>query len=48
MNSSETSSKHQWNANEDGNLVESLLDITNSGRWKADNGTFRSGYLQKS
>ncbi|PON69808.1 Myb/SANT-like domain containing protein [Parasponia andersonii] len=39
--------KHQWTALEDSKLVECLLDITNSGKWKANNGTFKHGYLQQ-
>lgn len=39
--------KHQWTALEDSKLVECLLDITKSGKWKANNGTFKNGYLQQ-
>lgn len=38
--------KHQWTAVEDRALVESLLDLVNNGKWKAENGTFKPGYLQ--
>ena len=37
-------SKHTWTAFEDEKLVESLLELVHSGRWKADNGSFRPGY----
>ncbi|XP_062088344.1 protein ALP1-like [Humulus lupulus] len=39
--------KHQWTTVEDSKLVECLMDLTNGGRWKADNGTFKPGYLQQ-
>ncbi|KAL5552611.1 hypothetical protein UlMin_040012 [Ulmus minor] len=39
--------RHQWTSIEDSKLVECLLDLTNSGRWKADNGTFKPGFLQQ-
>nr|CAD1827961.1 unnamed protein product [Ananas comosus var. bracteatus] len=39
--------KHQWTKQEDEKLIECLLELTTSGNWKADNGTFRSGYLQQ-
>ena len=37
--------KHQWTALEDSKVVECLLHMANSGKWKADNGTFKPGYL---
>ncbi|KAL5553401.1 hypothetical protein UlMin_040802 [Ulmus minor] len=39
--------RHQWISIKDSKLVECLLDLTNSGRWKADNGTFKLEYLQQ-
>ena len=39
--------KYQWTSVEDSKLVESLLDLANSGKWKTDNGTFKSSYLQQ-
>lgn len=39
--------KHQWTKQEDEKLIECLLELTTSGNWKADNGTFRNGYLQQ-
>nr|CAD1825870.1 unnamed protein product [Ananas comosus var. bracteatus] len=39
--------KHQWTKHEDEKLIECLLDLSNSGQWRADNGTFRNGYLQQ-
>ena len=37
--------RHQCSSIENSKLVECLLDLTNSGRWKANNGTFKPGYL---
>ncbi|KAK3211432.1 hypothetical protein Dsin_016138 [Dipteronia sinensis] len=39
--------KHQWTSVEDSKLVECLVDLTNCGKWKADNGTFKPGFLQQ-
>ena len=39
--------KCQWTKLEDEKLVESLLELVHSGRWKTDNGTFRPGYQQE-
>ncbi|XP_062080595.1 uncharacterized protein LOC133785364 [Humulus lupulus] len=39
--------KHQWTSIEDSKLVECLLELVNSGKWKADNGTFKPSYLQQ-
>nr|CAD1822766.1 unnamed protein product [Ananas comosus var. bracteatus] len=39
--------KHQWTKHEDEKLIECLLDLSNSRQWRADNGTFRNGYLQQ-
>lgn len=38
---------HQWTSIEDSNLAKCLLDLANSRRWKADNDTFKPGYLQQ-
>lgn len=46
QSSSVSGKKHQWTALEDSKLVECLLHIANSGKWKANNGTFKPGYLQ--
>jgi len=45
--SSSSVSKHQWTSAEDAKLVECLLDITTSGKWKAETGSFKPGYLQQ-
>ena len=34
----------QWTAREDEKVVEALLEIFHSGKWKAENG-FKPGYL---
>ncbi|KAK2659316.1 hypothetical protein Ddye_005849 [Dipteronia dyeriana] len=39
--------KHQWTSVEDSKLVECLVDLTNCGKWKADNGTFKPDFLQQ-
>ncbi|KAL8146021.1 hypothetical protein AgCh_003960 [Apium graveolens] len=36
--------KRKWTENEDGTLIESLLELVNNGACKVDNG-FKSGYL---
>ncbi|KAH7692046.1 Myb/SANT-like domain-containing protein, partial [Dioscorea alata] len=38
-------STHQWNAHEDGILIQCCLDLKDKGGWNGDNGTFRPGYL---
>ncbi|KAK0577196.1 hypothetical protein LWI29_029380 [Acer saccharum] len=42
-----TGKKHQWTGVEDSKLVECLVDLTNCEKWKADNGTFKPGFLQQ-
>ena len=37
----------KWGSAEDAKLVESLVELVTQGSWRADNGTFRSGYLQQ-
>ncbi|XP_062113924.1 uncharacterized protein At2g29880-like [Humulus lupulus] len=39
--------KHQWTSIEDSKLVECLLELVNSGKWKAENGTFKTSNLQQ-
>ncbi|KAK2651975.1 hypothetical protein Ddye_011831 [Dipteronia dyeriana] len=39
--------KRQWTSIEDSKLVECLVDLTNCGKWKADNGTFKPDLLQQ-
>ncbi|OMO99551.1 hypothetical protein COLO4_13231 [Corchorus olitorius] len=38
-------SKHVWTPRKDVVLVNYLLEISNDTTWRADNGTFRTGYL---
>ncbi|OMO99550.1 hypothetical protein COLO4_13230 [Corchorus olitorius] len=38
-------SKHVWTPDKDDVLVSLLVDISNDNKWRADNGTFRTGYL---
>ncbi|KAJ0979217.1 hypothetical protein J5N97_014691 [Dioscorea zingiberensis] len=38
-------SRHVWNSEQDALLVECLTRLAQSGKWKADNGQFRSGYV---
>ncbi|OMO86714.1 hypothetical protein COLO4_20957 [Corchorus olitorius] len=38
-------SKHVWTPDKDVVLVSLLVDISNDSKWRADNGTFRTGYL---
>ncbi|KAH7653321.1 hypothetical protein IHE45_19G073500 [Dioscorea alata] len=48
MNASTKSGKrstHQWNANEDGILIQCCLDLKDKGGWNGENGTFRLGFL---
>ena len=37
----------KWGSVEDAKLVESLIELITQGSWRADNGTFRSWYLQQ-
>ena len=45
--SQNNNSKHKWDQQEDVKLVECLLQLVESGHWRADNGTFRNGFLQQ-
>uniref|UniRef100_A0A803NQW5 Myb/SANT-like domain-containing protein n=1 Tax=Cannabis sativa TaxID=3483 RepID=A0A803NQW5_CANSA len=47
LRTDEEEKKYQRTTIEDSKLVECLLELVNSGRWKADNGTFKPGYLQQ-
>ncbi|KAA0033732.1 retrotransposon protein [Cucumis melo var. makuwa] len=37
--------KHVWTSEEEGTLVECLVELVSNGGWKSNNGTFRLGYL---
>ncbi|XP_062086304.1 uncharacterized protein LOC133792415 [Humulus lupulus] len=39
--------KHHWTSIEDSKLVECLLELVNSEKWKAKNETFKTGYSQQ-
>ncbi|TYK07921.1 hypothetical protein E5676_scaffold265G00330 [Cucumis melo var. makuwa] len=39
--------KHRWTTIEDEVLVECLLQLVEEGGWRADNGTFKLGYLKQ-
>ncbi|XP_008462939.1 uncharacterized protein At2g29880-like [Cucumis melo] len=39
--------KHRWTTIEDETLVECLLQLVEEGGWRADNGTFKPGYLKQ-
>ncbi|KAA0049647.1 retrotransposon protein [Cucumis melo var. makuwa] len=39
--------KHVWTKEEEGTLVECLVDLVSMEGWKSDNGTFRPSYLAK-
>ncbi|XVF69442.1 hypothetical protein PTKIN_Ptkin11bG0082000 [Pterospermum kingtungense] len=36
---------HQWTKEEDATLVECLCVLVEDRKWRADNGTFRTGYI---
>ena len=42
-----TKCNRKWGILEDNKLVESLIELVTEGGWRADNGTFKSGYLQQ-
>ncbi|XP_078167159.1 uncharacterized protein LOC144561927 [Carex rostrata] len=46
-NQSRNNTKHKWDKEEDKKLIECLLQLLESGNWRGDNGTFRSGFLQQ-
>ncbi|KAA0061279.1 retrotransposon protein [Cucumis melo var. makuwa] len=37
--------RHVWTKEEEGTLMECLMELVSMGGWKSDNGTFRPGYL---
>ncbi|KAL0544638.1 hypothetical protein IC582_019756 [Cucumis melo] len=45
MSTSNRSPRHVWTKEEEGTLVECLMELVSMGGWKSDNGTFRPGYL---
>ncbi|KAL4032664.1 hypothetical protein IC575_005745 [Cucumis melo] len=45
MSTSNRAPRHVWTREEEGTLVECLMELVSMGGWKSDNGTFRSGYL---
>ncbi|KAA0066022.1 retrotransposon protein [Cucumis melo var. makuwa] len=47
MASSSRLPKHNWTKEEEADLVECLVKLTNAGGWRSDDGTFRPGYLNQ-
>ncbi|KAA0057233.1 retrotransposon protein [Cucumis melo var. makuwa] len=45
MSTSNRALRHVWTKEEEGTLVECLMELVSMGGWKSDNGTFRPGYL---
>ncbi|KAA0045644.1 retrotransposon protein [Cucumis melo var. makuwa] len=45
MSTSNRAPRHVWTKEEEGTLVECLMELVSMGGWKSDNGTFRPGYL---
>ncbi|KAA0032341.1 retrotransposon protein [Cucumis melo var. makuwa] len=45
MSASTHAPRHVWTKEEEGTLVESLMELVLMGGWKSNNGTFRLGYL---
>ncbi|TYJ97298.1 retrotransposon protein [Cucumis melo var. makuwa] len=45
MSTSNRAPRHVWMKEEEGTLVECLMELVSMGGWKSDNGTFRPGYL---
>ncbi|KAA0033261.1 retrotransposon protein [Cucumis melo var. makuwa] len=45
MSTSNRAPRHVWTKEEEGSLVECLMELVSMGGWKSDNGTFRLGYL---
>ncbi|KAL4034853.1 hypothetical protein IC575_003522 [Cucumis melo] len=45
MSTSNRAPRHVWTREEEGTLVECLMELVSMGGWKSDNGTFRQGYL---
>ena len=38
---------HVWTIEENAILIDCLVRLVETGRWKADNGTFKAGYLNQ-
>ncbi|KAA0054336.1 retrotransposon protein [Cucumis melo var. makuwa] len=45
MSTSNRAPRHVWTKEEEGALVECLMELVSMGGWKSDNGTFHPGYL---
>uniref|UniRef100_A0A9I9EKJ2 Myb/SANT-like domain-containing protein n=1 Tax=Cucumis melo TaxID=3656 RepID=A0A9I9EKJ2_CUCME len=45
MSTSNRAPRYVWTKEEEGTLVECLMELVSMGGWKSDNGTFRPGYL---
>ncbi|KAL0551052.1 hypothetical protein IC582_010126 [Cucumis melo] len=45
MSTSNRALRHVWTREEEGTLVECLMELVSMGGWKSDNGTFRPRYL---
>ncbi|KAA0053511.1 retrotransposon protein [Cucumis melo var. makuwa] len=45
MSTSNRAPRHVWTREEEGTLMECLMELVSMGGWKSDNGTFRLGYL---
>ncbi|KAL0559054.1 hypothetical protein IC582_003643 [Cucumis melo] len=45
MSTSNCAPRHVWTEEEEGTLVECLMELVSMGGWKSDNDTFRPGYL---
>ncbi|KAL4032952.1 hypothetical protein IC575_006035 [Cucumis melo] len=45
MSTSNRAPRHVWTREEEGTLVECLMELVSMGGWKSDNGTFRPRYL---
>ncbi|KAL4010948.1 hypothetical protein IC575_027990 [Cucumis melo] len=45
MSTSNRAPRHVWTKEEEGILVECLMELVSMGGWKSDNGMFRPGYL---
>ncbi|KAA0053970.1 retrotransposon protein [Cucumis melo var. makuwa] len=45
MSTSNRAPRHVWTKEEEGTLVECLMELVSMGGWKSDNGTFCLGYL---
>ncbi|KAA0040952.1 retrotransposon protein [Cucumis melo var. makuwa] len=47
MSTSNRAPRHVWTKEEEGTLVECLMESVSMGGWKSDKGTFRPGYLAR-